>query len=306
MKILITGAHGDIAQSICRVIKKKFKNTVVDGTDINLRGTGNYIFDNIIQVPLTNSRKYTAQIKKISKKYKLIIPATEEEIIFFSKKKDSFKRKILINSTNIIKKFSTKLSTYNFLNRNDYSTLSFCKKLGGDKIPKYPFFLKTNFGHGNKNYKIIKSYKELKKLRIKNKKDWVAQEYLGKNFDEYTCALIKIENFCDAIILKRYLSGGMTYYVEVIKNLQLKKKLISLAKKINLCGSINVQLKINKERFAIFEINPRLSSTVMMRHMLGFTDCVWWINYKLNNEIPKYKYKIKNKKMIKQYFEKFL
>ena len=82
--------------------------------------------------------------------------------------------------------------------------------------------------------------------------------------------------------------------------------LFNLAEKINLEGSINVQLKINKKRYAIFEINPRLSSTVMMRHKMGFKDCVWWINYNLRKKIPKFKFKIKKIKMIKFFSEKFI
>ena len=82
--------------------------------------------------------------------------------------------------------------------------------------------------------------------------------------------------------------------------------MLVLAKKINLNGSINVQLKINNSRYAIFEINPRLSSTVMMRHKLGFKDCLWWIEYILNNKLPKNKYKIKNRKLLKFFDEKFI
>ena len=86
----------------------------------------------------------------------------------------------------------------------------------------------------------------------------------------------------------------------------LKNLLLELADKIDLNGSINVQLKINNKRHAIFEINPRLSSTVMMRHKMGFKDCVWWINYSLKKQIPKFRLMPKKAKMIKFFDEKFV
>ena len=52
----------------------------------------------------------------------------------------------------------------------------------------------------------------------------------------------------------------------------------ALVKKLNFEGSINVQFKIFKNKIKIFEINPRLSSTVYMRDLIGFKDCYWWIN----------------------------
>ena len=82
--------------------------------------------------------------------------------------------------------------------------------------------------------------------------------------------------------------------------------LLNLAKKINLNGSINVQIKINQHRYAIFEINPRLSSTVMMRNKMGFKDLVWWINYLVYKKKPTSIPKIKKYKMIKFSDEKFI
>ena len=138
-----------------------------------------------------------------------------------------------------------------------------------------------------------------------DKKKWIAQEFLNYKYDEYTCAVIKLDNFEDVLILKRKLNKGYTYYAELVDNMKLKNILLNLAQKIKLCGSINIQLKINKQRFAIFEINPRLSSTVMMRNKIGFTDCIWWINYFLKKKIKRSNIK-KNVKIVKFFDEKII
>ena len=52
----------------------------------------------------------------------------------------------------------------------------------------------------------------------------------------------------------------------------------SVAAGMNLYGSINIQLRITDKGPRIFEINPRFSSTVLMRHRIGFCDLLWAID----------------------------
>lgn len=41
---------------------------------------------------------------------------------------------------------------------------------------------------------------------------------------------------------------------------------------------MNVQLRLTDHGPRVFEINPRFSSTVLMRHRLGFSDVLWAID----------------------------
>ena len=57
-KFLITGAQGDIAQSICKIIRLKYKHKIlIDGIDILKSGPSNYVFDKIMQSPKINTNK---------------------------------------------------------------------------------------------------------------------------------------------------------------------------------------------------------------------------------------------------------
>lgn len=306
-KFLITGAQGDIAQSICKIIRQNYKNKIlIDGMDILKSGPSDHIFNKIICSPKTNTNLYNPFITKIAKEYDLIIPTTENEIKFFSENEKIINLfPMLINKPEIIKLFLNKISTHNFLFSNKIFPPKFSIPLNLLKKYTEPFFLKTIYGHGSKNYKLIDTENKFKKLKNIQKNKWMAQEYFNDEFDEYTCCVIKLNNFISSIIFKRKLNKGITYYAEVIKNNKLEKALKEIAKKIDLNGSINIQLKIFNGKISIFEINPRLSSTVMMRHMLGFKDCIWWIEFFLNNKIPT-KPKIQNKKILKILEERFL
>ena len=135
----------------------------------------------------------------------------------------------------------------------------------------------------------MKEFKAFKKV-LNNK--WIAQEYLSEN-EEFTCAIFRSNLKYKELIMKRVLKDGITYYFETYKNKKISNILYKLSDIINLNGCINVQLKFHKGIPNIFEINPRVSSTTLMRHKLGFQDLIMWINDKIKLKL-KYK-KISNK-----------
>lgn len=51
-----------------------------------------------------------------------------------------------------------------------------------------------------------------------------------------------------------------------------------IAQGLDLCGSMNIQLRLTENGPRVFEINPRFSSTVLMRHRMGYTDVLWAID----------------------------
>jgi hypothetical protein len=72
MKFLITGAHGDIAQSIFRILKLSYKKAVIDGTDIRKSGPNEFLFNKIHEVNSPSNKNYLKYIKEISKNYQII------------------------------------------------------------------------------------------------------------------------------------------------------------------------------------------------------------------------------------------
>ncbi len=306
-KILITGAHGDISISIYKILKKNYKNKfLIDGMDCKSNGPGSFFLKKIIKSPRVNEKNFQYFVKKIFSEYDLIIPTPEDEIVYFCKNKKIFlKYPILMNDPKIVLLFVDKILTNNFLTTNNILAPKFSIKISQLKNFKIPFFLKKKIGHGNINYKAIKSMKDFSQIKKLNKNQWIAQEYFDESYSEYTCCLIKLGTFIEIIIMKRKLLLGYTFYSEVVNDQLIKKNLIKLAKKLNFNGSINIQIKKKPNKAAIFEINPRLSSTVLMRDMYGFKDCKWWIEYFLYKKIPK-KINIKKGRILKLSTEKFV
>ena len=61
-----------------------------------------------------------------------------------------------------------------------------------------------------------------------------------------------------------------------------------MAEKLDLNGSINVQLRLRDNVPLVFEINPRFSSTVLFRHLFGYKDVLWAIEDKLHIPLSSY------------------
>ena len=70
---------------------------------------------------------------------------------------------------------------------------------------EYPKIIKPRIGYRSNNVNIVSKPKEIELLNIKNPKDYILQEYLKNNDQEYTCGTLSINDQIETIILKRYL-----------------------------------------------------------------------------------------------------
>ena len=65
----------------------------------------------------------------------------------------------------------------------------------------------------------------------------------------------------------------------------ITKKVLIMAKLLNL--KRNIQLRTNRGKAIGFEINPRFSSSMLFRHLLGFEDLQWSLDELVQNTISK-------------------
>ncbi len=291
INILTTGIGDDIGANVARILQEQnYFRPYLIGTDIKYFSWGQFFVDKFFIVPQAKSPEYFAKIEKIIKKYKIhcIIPCSIPEISFFSKNLSFFERrynvKILINNPHIIEIFLDKYKTFKFLNKLRIPTpqtflLGNIKKEQFKNL-KYPVIVKPIQGSGSKEIFIISSYKELIYFTLWQKKDlsrFIVQEYLDDN-EEYTCCLYQNTNRREFIAFKRNLECGKTNYAKPVKVPELEAIAYKIGDNIKLEGSLNIQARKYRNVYYIFEINPRLSSTIYIRYKLGFEDVLWWLS----------------------------
>ncbi len=278
MNILVSGIASDIGFGVGKILKDWGIFDELHGIDVDENHIGNLLFDFCDEAPLANNVGYLDWVETYItlNNISLFIPTSEAEIGLISRAniKNIGQAKLLINSPNIILTALDKFETLRFL---DSKLLAVPKHgLVGKTDPKsYPIIIKPRYGQGSKNVILISNKDEYPS----SKEDFVWQSKLEPDDEEYTCTIyISSSGLSRNLIIKRKLVGGLTGKGEVIENPKIENYIISIANVLGLNGVINVQLRNTKIGPLLFEINPRLSSTLVFRDLMGFQDLRWWVS----------------------------
>ena len=278
MKILITGAGGDIAQSMVRTIRSYFAEVKLVGCDISPQPLASMNLDSFYMSLQVTDPLYLSSINEICEKEKidLIIPVPEQEIEFFAHEVPRISAKVLIANQLAIRVGLDKLATSEFmLQLGDFAPRTFARYPGSGL--ELPVLTKPRSGRGSRNVYICKTIEDVE-YHQRNMAPMIFQEILEPADMEVTCGVYATnQGNVLSIQLLRKLSGGRTSWARVIKDEQITVLCEDIARGLSLRGAINVQLILTKQGPKVFEINPRYSSTVEMRHRLGFMDLVWGI-----------------------------
>ena len=171
------------------------------------------------------------------------------------------------------------------------------------KIEQFPVIMKSRTGSGSSNVFLVTDDYTFNSIKNSNP-DFIVQEFLNDDIGEFTCCVFRSNaGNTRSIILKRELIGGFTGFAEVTANKEITNLLHTIAEKIKLNGSINIQLRMTPKGPVVFEINPRFSSTVRFRDLLGFKDVQWSIEDSIGVPISHYEETSIGKKIYKGFNE---
>lgn len=280
LSFLVTGCGGDIGYSIGKILINSNRCKKVIGCDSSDDHGAKAIFQKCVQVPKADDKNYYRSLQNIieSEDIDVIIPTSEQEIEHLPNDPPPFSNQttILMNDKNIINTCMDKLECMNFL-KNEGITVPWTIPISEGSPLELPCILKKRRGAGGVGLLIIED-KDLLSYCQKKRPEDILQQLLIPEEQEYTCGVFRSRTGeTRSIALQRTLTGtisskGTVRHIPSISNLCEK-----IAVALNLRGSINVQLKLTKEGPILFEINPRFSSTVLFRHLMGFSDVIWSI-----------------------------
>ncbi len=290
MRVLVSGVASNIGFDIGRILKEWNFFEKLYGSDISEDHPGSLIFDEVNVSPHANADNYLQWLKDyiLNSKIDLLVPTSEAEILTISENLSVIEEvcKVLINDAVLIKNSLNKHKTLNFLNSSGIKVPKHGIVGIGNKPLRYPVIIKPQRGQGRKGLRKISSDSEFLEIS----KGYVWQEYLEPDDQEYTCAVyVSKELKSRILLLKRVLVGGSTGKAIVVKNLEIEKYIEQIISAWNVPGLYNIQLRLTKDGPRLFEINPRVSSTVVFRDMLGFKDFKWWVLETLDMELSHYK-----------------
>jgi len=270
---------GDIAQSAIRILREAYPEFKIIGIDALTQPYFSKTVDEFYVSPSAFEKRFNNWINMlcIKKKIDLVIPFSESEISILNSKSGIETPRFLTANNKSLEIGLDKLETNKYL----LSLGNFAPKLYDspyDNKIEFPVIIKERFGSGSKQVHTCSGFSQLN-FYFRQMKNPIIQELLSPQEKEVTCAIYRFKNGEIRVIqLHRKLSGGRTLWASVISNQQIDNLCNLIASDIQLAGAINAQLILTPEGPKIFEINPRFSSTIEMRHAIGFSDLVWAID----------------------------
>lgn len=297
MTILISAANSDISDSLCRIHKEFYPKEKVIGIAPDGLWPASAVFDKVYKIGTIQDSSYLTTLLTIveEENIKYFFPVSEHELRFFLQKEIEWSSslKILTNPPHVLSACLNKKNTYKWLSEMGLrcpKTMPLEKVKQGD----LPIFVKPVESAGSKNSFVVHTWdfylgllKELEYRAIPFE-SMIAQEYLDDEEHEYTCAISNINEESNFLILKRKLIGGITGKATICYHSKILETLQQISHNIKDNFFINVQLRLVNNIPFIFEINPRFSSTVMLRHMVGFQDFIWHVKALRGETIPVY------------------
>ncbi|MGB0933369.1 MAG: ATP-grasp domain-containing protein [Lishizhenia sp.] len=309
LNILVTGCGGDIGQSLGKILLKSTFTKNLFGIDISDKNAAQFIFPNFSIGLRFSNYNYIQKLEAFVEEnaIDIIIPIAELELRYFSENNilDHIgKAKMITASAKALDVGFDKYKTAQFLKSEGLPFPSTYLAKDVKTIDAFPVILKSKTGSGSKDIHKINTKDEFLFYTRTHIEDYIVQEYITDENGEFTCGLYRSsKGEIRSQIFKRELHGGYSGYGEVIENETITSLLEELALKLDLVGSINVQLRIQDNSPKIFEINPRFSSTVFYRHLFGFEDLIWSIEDRLGLELSDNRKDAVGRKFYKGYEE---
>lgn len=298
IKVLLLSAGTNACYHFAKILKTKFKNFYLVGTDINDKALlpSIHYLDSYYQVPLSKSKTYYKTIIDICKKEQIecIFPSLDVDLKLFHKENADL-RKMNIKSFGISSKtanfYENKKFVYDFLNKNNipipqvYSV----KKI----LHNVQYFIKPVDGYGsiNATAKIGKDILLAMKQKKLDIEKYIIQELC--HGPEVTLECFVLGNNFRSIARERIATkAGVCVKTKILNLPELNTIAKRITKIIKCPNCFNIQFMLNsKNKFVVTDINLRFAGGMSLSYAAGWDEASALASIMLNksnNEIMKY------------------
>ena len=296
MIIMISAANADVCLSMARIIRGHsfYSKCRLVGLTPDIQWPALQYFDEVLGVPMAYDPAYGPALMAVVNKVKpdLFIPFSEAELSSFVEHPDILEQldtKTIINPLSVLEIFLDKKKTAVFLKSLALTVPVTCA-LQDITSKAMPVIIKPRCSAGSKNMAIIRSAEQLAGFLDAHRDDrdtFVAQELIDVPDAEFTCGVWCFGGVLRHCTFRRRLQGGMTGFAKVEQHPAIDRVLETIATALTGNFFINVQLRLRDGIPYVFEVNPRFSSTVMMRHKIGFEDFIWTLDALHGRQAPR-------------------
>ncbi|TLM66167.1 MAG: ATP-grasp domain-containing protein [Deltaproteobacteria bacterium] len=286
---LVTAIGGDIAQGVATILREMYPGCRIIGTEIHARHAGELFADTVCLAPRASEPHYRDWLADLVGRegVELCIPMSEAEMLALAGDAGGAiaGARLVMANREAIAVGCDKLATAQFLASIGCPGPWTVDADSLDREVPLPCIFKSRRGAGSKTVFVCETAEEVGFYRARYPAA-ILQELLLPADREVTCAIFRARDGRVAVLqLLRTLVGGFTGWARVVNDAETLRQCTTIAEALDLKGAINAQLRLTADGPRIFEINPRFSSTVMMRHLIGFQDVAWSIRDALGEPV---------------------
>lgn len=284
IKVLVLGAGSNVSQGIIKSLRMIKRSIKIFGACISEYSKGIYLCDEGYICPRADDEQFISWVVEFCNNHKIdiIFTGVEENVLELARNIDVLKQKtksIFISSSyeqlllgqdkfftcEFLKNAGCNFPKYQLYKGMD-SVREFARRVG------YPIIAKPRNGKSANGIVIIKNENDIN--NCSGLDDYVLEEYVGSNNEEYTVGCYRTRNDeLKMIIMKRLLHNGTTVWAKVVEDNMIYDECRKICESFNPIGPLNIQLRKNDDGQPIcFEMNVRFSGTTAMRNHMKFRD----------------------------------
>lgn len=278
-KVLVTGTSSyGVGEGILKIVNESAYRSeirLIGASNTNLTAYKN-LAEKYYILPNANHPSYYRQIRNLieTEQIKILIPGSEAETIFFSRKKNEIESELNIdiwtNEYETIKIFDNKMNAEKFFQQVGINT----PKPYRDCEGRFPLIIKPIQGKSSEGIFIVRNKQEYQAVcDFYNTigKKIIVQEFVEKDA-EYTVSLINLGNRLEVLCMERILNKGATQYAKIIEEKAIVDITEILHRALGEELILNLQVLKKDNAFYVFEVNPRFSGSAPMRAKLGYNE----------------------------------
>ncbi len=287
VSVLVTGVGAPPGVSIFKAFRQSALRPRIVATDADPMAVGLFRADAAYTLPRVTEDEpgYLRRLEQIAVRegVRLICPGSEIELVRLAAHADAIERRsgarVVANAPAVLALLMDKWSLAGALRARDLPVPD--TALGSDAEATrallarhgFPLIVKPRHGSGSRHLHAVQDADRLE-LVLRLVPEPVVQEYLRPDHEEYSVGVYRSARlgYVGQIAFRRTLSAGLTYRAEVVRDPEIEAVCRRVADAFRLWGPINVQLRKTADGVRIFEVNPRFSSSAVMRAGFGFNE----------------------------------
>ena len=276
--LLITAIGGDIAQSVARIVRETDQSIRIVGVDVHERHAGRHFADHTEVIPPADAPAYVPTLNDIAQRVQadVVWPIHEAELALLAKRGvEAISTPVVWAGAKAVSVGLDKLRTIQSIAADGHPVPWTMDASDGDPVA-LPCIAKPRRSSGSRGVELIRQSHDVRRIQACGV-PYVFQQYLHPSSAEVTCGLFRNSIGQSATIcFERTLSGGLTGWACTIDLPPVAGLVSRIGKLLSVTGTCNVQLRLMPDGTPmVFEVNPRVSSTAVMRQRLGFCDVGW-------------------------------